>query len=100
MNSCLIPVLIICSAIIPNKTIIFKMFLPIDNQYTIDSTYHDCENDREKRSKTIFIVLIMTKNMLYPEMSDLFMKGNDSNLLIVFYVQIMPDDFVMQLHRF
>ena len=23
--------------------------------------------------------------------------GNDSNLLIVFYVQIMPDDFVMQL---
>ncbi|OOJ49547.1 aldehyde dehydrogenase, partial [Escherichia coli] len=27
------------------------------------------------------------------------MKGNDSNLLIVFYVQIMPDDFVMQLHR-
>ncbi|WP_154819534.1 YhcH/YjgK/YiaL family protein, partial [Enterobacter hormaechei] len=22
--------------------------------------------------------------------------GNDSNLLIVFYVQIMPDDFVMQ----
>ncbi|WP_256330665.1 type I restriction-modification system subunit M N-terminal domain-containing protein, partial [Klebsiella pneumoniae] len=23
-------------------------------------------------------------------------SGNDSNLLIVFYVQIMPDDFVMQ----
>ncbi len=30
----------------------------------------------------------------------LFVNGNDSNLLIVFYVQIMPDDFVMQLHRF
>ena len=29
-----------------------------------------------------------------------FEVGNDSNLLIVFYVQIMPDDFVMQLHRF
>ena len=29
-----------------------------------------------------------------------FKDGNDSNLLIVFYVQIMPDDFVMQLHRF
>ena len=29
-----------------------------------------------------------------------FIHGNDSNLLIVFYVQIMPDDFVMQLHRF
>ncbi len=27
-------------------------------------------------------------------------KGSDSNLLIVFYVQIMPDDLVMQLHRF
>ncbi|VDB02101.1 hypothetical protein BANRA_05435 [Klebsiella pneumoniae] len=26
-------------------------------------------------------------------------EGNDSNLLIVFYVQIMPDDFA-QLHRF
>ena len=31
-----------------------------------------------------------------------FLKGvgSDSNLLIVFYVQIMPDDLVMQLHRF
>ena len=27
-------------------------------------------------------------------------SGNDSNLLVVFYVQIMPDDIVMQLHRF
>lgn len=26
--------------------------------------------------------------------------GNDSNLLIVFYVQIMPDDLVVQFHRF
>lgn len=26
--------------------------------------------------------------------------GNDSNLLMVFFVQIMPDDFFMQLHRF
>ncbi len=32
--------------------------------------------------------------------SMLGVPGNDSNLLIVFYVQIMPDDFVMQLHRF
>ena len=30
----------------------------------------------------------------------IILTGNDSNLLIVFYVQIMPDDFVMQLHRF
>ncbi len=38
-----------------------------------------------------------------PFMSDEIIEspvGNDSNLLIVFYVQIMPDDFVMQLHRF
>ncbi len=32
------------------------------------------------------------------KLSELY--GNDSNLLIVFYVQIVPDDFVMQLHRF
>ncbi len=29
-----------------------------------------------------------------------WLSGNDSNLLIVFYVQIMPDDLVMQLQRF
>ncbi len=29
-----------------------------------------------------------------------WVTGSDSNLLIVFYVQIMPDDLVMQLHRF
>ncbi len=34
------------------------------------------------------------------ENKDVTIFGNDSNLLIVFYVQIMPDDFVMQLHRF
>ncbi len=33
-------------------------------------------------------------------LSPVQINGNDSNLLIVFYVQIMPDDFVMQLHRF
>lgn len=33
-------------------------------------------------------------------MKEDYIAGNDSNLLIVFYVQIMPDDFVMQLHRF
>ena len=46
-------------------------------------------------------------NRLYQEIgggyvttADVALPGNDSNLLIVFYVQIMPDDFVMQLHRF
>ncbi len=38
--------------------------------------------------------------MMVGMIPDLSQAGNDSNLLIVFYVQIMPDDFVMQLHRF
>ncbi len=38
------------------------------------------------------------QNGTYPR--EFMRAGNDSNLLIVFYVQIMPDDFVMQLHRF
>lgn len=32
--------------------------------------------------------------------TEMLVVGSDSNLLIVFYVQIMPDDLVMQLHRF
>ncbi|SWL43546.1 Conserved putative membrane protein [Klebsiella pneumoniae] len=46
---------------------------------------------------------IVKKNFIITAalLSSLFLAaGNDSNLLIVFYVQIMPDDFVMQLHRF
>ncbi|MEC4625124.1 hypothetical protein VST01_16435, partial [Escherichia coli] len=42
---------------------------------------------------SVFFVLIFTILLHY------LVIGNDSNLLIVFYVQIMPDDFVMQLHR-
>ncbi len=42
---------------------------------------------------------ITCKDYIYPSYM-LVDEGNDSNLLIVFYVQIMPDDFVMQLHRF
>ena len=38
--------------------------------------------------------------LLAAQQGDIDKVGNDSNLLIVFYVQIMPDDFVMQLHRF
>ncbi len=44
-----------------------------------------------------------TANFLFESRQDMqYIEslGNDSNLLIVFYVQIMPDDFVMQLHRF
>ena len=42
----------------------------------------------------------VTELDLYRRNFNPVMTGNDSNLLIVFYVQIMPDDFVMQLHRF
>ena len=44
------------------------------------------------------ILNITEVNSLLPLLIE--MEGNDSNLLIVFYVQIMPDDLVMQLHRF
>ncbi|MDA6163352.1 hypothetical protein OSK19_05960, partial [Escherichia coli] len=37
--------------------------------------------------------------LIYVKKGGARFTGNDSNLLIVFYVQIMPDDFVMQLHR-
>ncbi|SQZ35443.1 Permease, cytosine/purine, uracil, thiamine, allantoin family [Escherichia coli] len=45
------------------------------------------------QNKKVFMVIIIFDAIF-------MMDGNDSNLLIVFYVQIMPDDFVMQLHRF
>ncbi|VAC62313.1 Uncharacterised protein [Enterobacter hormaechei] len=48
-------------------------------------------------------VLALTVASFGASAADMISKdeaGNDSNLLIVFYVQIMPDDFVMQLHRF
>ncbi|ELE09889.1 hypothetical protein SK73_02072 [Escherichia coli] len=51
-----------------------------------------------------FIVLdsldTIAKNEIAYALENYDTAGNDSNLLIVFYVQIMPDDFVMQLHRF
>ena len=40
---------------------------------------------------------------MYPHlvvMLSISIAGNDSNLLIVVYVQIVSDDFVMQFHRF
>ncbi|WP_244578535.1 SMR family transporter, partial [Escherichia coli] len=50
-----------------------------------------------------FILMLVMISLSYIFLSFAVKKialgGNDSNLLIVFYVQIMPDDFVMQLHR-
>ncbi|MCJ4580108.1 hypothetical protein LNV33_23785, partial [Klebsiella pneumoniae] len=62
-------------------------------------------------SQKLKVVTIGGGSSYTPELLEGFLKryhelpvselwlGNDSNLLIVFYVQIMPDDFVMQLHR-
>ncbi|CAI6180521.1 hypothetical protein DJICPGNB_11540 [Escherichia coli] len=46
------------------------------------------------------LLVIPDDEIILTRMCFLNEPGNDSNLLIVFYVQIMPDDFVMQLHRF
>ncbi|AXH85186.1 hypothetical protein DVH14_08740 [Escherichia coli] len=51
----------------------------------------------------LFAIAILTKIInltAINQNNSILSPGNDSNLLIVFYVQIMPDDFVMQLHRF
>ncbi|MDF3592441.1 hypothetical protein P3S26_24215, partial [Enterobacter hormaechei] len=55
---------------------------------------------KTKSAKVILFVLltVLFCGLAYAG-SDDGALGNDSNLLIVFYVQIMPDDFVMQLHR-
>ncbi|EFO2260554.1 hypothetical protein DSH46_00160 [Escherichia coli] len=50
-----------------------------------------------KRRTGILINIISLGTGGYNQYDEL---GSDSNLLIVFYVQIMPDDLVMQLHRF
>ncbi|MEB2430198.1 hypothetical protein QMN93_18010, partial [Enterobacter sp. R-1.6.2] len=47
-----------------------------------------------------FILMVYSPELFRKAINhDICLGGNDSNLLIVFYVQIMPDDFVMQLHR-
>ncbi len=47
-----------------------------------------------------FLIFIFASYSAQRYLTEAANGGNDSNLLIVFYVQIMPDDFVMQLHRF
>ncbi len=62
-------------------------------------------NDRKMFLLSSLVFLVINIACLYVLTASLWflcgaIMGNDSNLLIVFYVQIMPDDFVMQLHRF
>ncbi len=58
---------------------------------TISATYPGADAQTVEDSVT---------QVIEQNMNGLDGLGNDSNLLIVFYVQIMPDDLVMQLHRF
>ncbi|MGP4258307.1 FimD/PapC N-terminal domain-containing protein, partial [Escherichia coli] len=50
--------------------------------------------DKSMRDR-IDISLLKEKGVIAPGEYFVSVAGNDSNLLIVFYVQIMPDDFVM-----
>ncbi|OUF68915.1 CDP-diglyceride synthase [Escherichia coli] len=49
---------------------------------------------------TFFALISFLALKEYCTLISIHFPGSDSNLLIVFYVQIMPDDLVMQLHRF
>ncbi|CAM7050875.1 protein YjbS [Escherichia coli] len=59
-------------------------------------------NSNKTTSLPVELDALNNKDISYAKDFFLYIEtqGNDSNLLIVFYVQIMPDDFVMQLHRF
>gem|GEM_PF-1471043 len=79
-----------------------QRLLTLQKQITLIEQYHDffIQNN-------IAVILSLDETMARTILSSEFLlrklrplSGNDSNLLIVFYVQIMPDDFVMQLHRF
>ncbi|WP_097472466.1 ethanolamine utilization microcompartment protein EutS [Escherichia coli] len=56
--------------------------------------------DRFSGALVIYGSVGAVEEALSQTVSGLGRLGSDSNLLIVFYVQIMPDDLVMQLHRF
>ena len=85
----------------------------INNSLPLQPLVPDQENKNKKNEEKSVnpVKITMGSGLNYIEQEslggkylthDLSIKiaGNDSNLLIVFYVQIMPDDFVMQLHRF
>ncbi|MDW6690657.1 hypothetical protein RNP40_20515, partial [Escherichia coli] len=57
------------------------------------STHRECVNIDKSNYIDVAAIILSVNDVEHGKL------GNDSNLLIVFYVQIMPDDFVMQLHR-
>ncbi|WP_250391699.1 two-component system connector SafA [Escherichia coli] len=70
---------------------------------TVKNKITQRDNYKEIMS-VIVVVLLLTLTLIaiFSAIDQLSISemGSDSNLLIVFYVQIMPDDLVMQLHRF
>ncbi len=93
--------------------------IDVDNElfhYPIKKAYTPYNIHTYKTEEVVNQRNIKVKNMTLDEINNTYcnndyynqaireepidLLGNDSNLLIVFYVQIMPDDFVMQLHRF
>ncbi|MDC3756405.1 hypothetical protein JEX45_38520, partial [Escherichia coli] len=68
------------------------------------TTFSDDQIDLNYRSPEVLLAMVdvllcyLAKGAEYVRLDAV--GGSDSNLLIVFYVQIMPDDLVMQLHRF
>ncbi len=74
-----------------------RTLIVTDNMLTKLGMAGDVQKALEERN--IFSV-IYDGTQPNPTTENVAAGGNDSNLLIVFYVQIMPDDFVMQLHRF
>ena len=77
------------------------VLLPLANPLTTVALFlglagnmNSVERNRQSLMASVYVFAIMMVAYYAGQL------GNDSNLLIVFYVQIMPDDLVMQLHRF
>ncbi len=66
----------------------------------LSQAFHAHLEETHGQIERIDQVVESESNLKIKRMKCVAMEGSDSNLLIVFYVQIMPDDLVMQLHRF
>ncbi|MEH4927085.1 hypothetical protein R9R39_00730, partial [Escherichia coli] len=71
-----------------------KAISRVTNNNSLSEMKNELEALKKALSEKDYLI-----NSLNEDSLALQVQGNDSNLLIVFYVQIMPDDFVMQLHR-
>ncbi|MDV0597847.1 DNA phosphorothioation-dependent restriction protein DptH, partial [Enterobacter sp. 23-M-SZ-13] len=73
----------------------FRCLVVEQGEFYFDELLHCFRVDSGKN----WLTLMLEDNKFRINPAKESCAGNDSNLLIVFYVQIMPDDFVMQLHR-